>query len=245
MNMNKNLLTAFALFLIAGFSSAKADCISIGLINGSGSPPVVYGSTVDVAVLWEVPSADVLLDGIPVASFSDPFSPPGTQWLDTFQVPVSNGSHTLQSTFGPCFVNFAVSPLTQITDTAAMTAGLSGSWGSAGISNKGFRSGLGSITPATTSNGRIYSELLDSITCLTIFGGTVCTGKDSWIAISGFLADPGQGWLVSTSALGVTRLGSAASYTYDSGTGLARWTWKGKWFGFVPSTTTTATIVHY
>lgn len=243
--MKKFVLVALALCLTAAFSPAKAGCINLWVVNGSGSPPVVNGSTVNVAVLWEAPYADVFLDGNLVASYWDPVNPPGTQWLDTFQVPVANGSHTLHSVPGTCLVNFTVAPpLSAITDTASMTAGLSGTWGSPGTAYKGFRSGLGSMTPATTSTGKTYSQLLDRNLCVSLLGATICL-KHSWLEISGFTSDPGQGWLVSVSAQGVTRAGSAASYTYDNATGSARWSWGGQWFGFVPSSTTTVTTVHY
>lgn len=107
--------------------------------------------------------------------------------------------------------------------------------------------GIGSMNPATTSNGYTYQEFEDD------YGprGAGYLGSD--LQLSGFSTNPGQSWLLAVGCYNGTMLGSAASYSYSSG--VATWSWSassssgssnetGGGFEFTGSGTTTCHIVH-
>jgi hypothetical protein len=123
-------------------------------------------------------------------------------------------------------------------NTPTMTEGqgwVSGGW----LFAKGYYTGgwtFGSMTPATTPYGRTYLILADEY-----WQGT--TYSFSMLSVTGFASDPGQGWLDSVTALGVTRTGLGAwGYTYNNGS--ATWQWNAGPFGFTGSGTTVVTMVH-
>jgi len=96
---------------------------------------------------------------------------------------------------------------------------------------------FGSLSLATTVNGRTHASFAD-----WYWGGQ--TYSFSVFSVQGFTSDPGQAWLDSVTALGVTRTGvGAASYSYP-GDGSATWSWTDGPFGFTGSGTTGVTIVH-
>lgn len=90
----------------------------------------------------------------------------------------------------------------------------------------------GSISPTTLSGGKTVASFYDT---------NYPTSQLASVNISGFNSDPGQYWLVSASAFGVTKTGATASYSYSNGT--ATWNWLSD-FGFLYSGTVTVTIVH-
>jgi len=104
------------------------------------------------------------------------------------------------------------------------------------VGYEGYGSGFGSLSPAGSLTGGMTLGSFDDIT-----GGSGSTGE---VSVTGFSSDPGQGWLWSATALGVTRLGSSATtYQYSSGT--ATWIFPGWGFNnMTVGTTTAATVVH-
>jgi YD repeat-containing protein len=75
----------------------------------------------------------------------------------------------------------------------------------------------GSMSPLTVSGALSYYQI-----CQTTVSGT----SNSYLEISGFTANPGQGWLISLKvATAATKTGSSATYSYSGGT--ATWLWTG------------------
>jgi hypothetical protein len=95
---------------------------------------------------------------------------------------------------------------------------------------------MGAMSPTTTPDGKIYEHLYDMNEC-SIFG----CHRLSTFSITGFSSNPGAGWLNSITALGVTRLGSEAGYSFSGTT--ATWTWDGE-FGLGTATTIPITLSH-
>jgi YD repeat-containing protein len=133
--------------------------------------------------------------------------------------PASSASFTTSSTY---------------SDTPTMTEGNTTPTGTGGFLSGSF----GSMSPATTTNGYTYTSLYDKWA-----GGMAQTYSFSAFSVAGFSADPGQGWLTSATAQGVTFTGASATYSYASGT--ATWTWTPlNGFGFNGTGTTVCIIVH-
>lgn len=80
---------------------------------------------------------------------------------------------------------------------------------------------IGSLTPDT------FGPL--QVVALHDFIGSGIS--DTVLAITGFSADPGQGWLGQLSVDGITRTGASADL-YESIGGESRWHWTGDIFGF-------------
>jgi hypothetical protein len=122
-----------------------------------------------------------------------------------------------------------------MTDLVTLTAG-----GSTGVCCAGFKaSGFGSVTPAVTANGYPYEAIYNA--------GGMNNGKGSSppyseIAIGGFTSNPGQSWLTSVSALGVTTSASSATYTYSDG--VATWVWDGTEWGISDKGTVQVSVTH-
>lgn len=130
---------------------------------------------------------------------------------------------------------YPLDPNGPITDTPTMTQGqawVSGGW----LFAKGYGlNQFGSLNPATTANGLTHGFLADEY-----WQGTY---SFSSFSVTGFTSDPGQAWLDSVTALGVTKTGlGAGSYIYNGNT--ATWSWTNGAFGFTGSGTTGVTIVH-
>ena len=105
----------------------------------------------------------------------------------------------------------------------------------------GFLQGaFGSMSPGNTINGKTYRNFMDNFGC-SPFG---CFLIGSSLTVSGFTSDPGIGWLISTTAMGTTRMGSTAAYSYDSASGQASWVWNGQAFGFSGVGTAPVIVVH-
>ena len=102
-----------------------------------------------------------------------------------------------------------------------------------------YSSWIGSYTPTALSGGRTLLRFYDIGACSS--GPIPCATYNSVVTVGGFSSDPGSGWLASASANGVTKLGSAAFYSYSSGS--ATWQWSGT-FGFTGSGTITTTESH-
>jgi hypothetical protein len=153
---------------------------------------------------------------------------------------VGTTGETNNLTLGTCVASGGTMPSIQFTETwsgvsdsPTITEGIRVVRG--GTTWRGFLAGsggTGSISPTTMSDGRSYQEFAD----------TNGSGfADSIVAVGGFSSDPGQGWLGSATALGVTKTGASASYAYVSGTAL--WTWSSQ-FGFTGSGTASVKLVH-
>jgi hypothetical protein len=117
------------------------------------------------------------------------------------------------------------------TDTPVMTEGF------VSITNyidRGFiYQYFGAMSPTTTLDGKAYFAFHDQL---------APSPGSQGISLSGLAADPGQAWLVSASAHGVTKMGATATYSFANNT--ASWVWTGTPFGFTGTGTTTCTIIH-
>lgn len=103
-----------------------------------------------------------------------------------------------------------------MTDIVSVTVG--GIY--AGPTSAGYWVGrYGSASPAVTSNGYAYQYIVDNGE-FTRKG--VGVSPSSQLAIT-FPSNPGQAWLSSVTANGVTTSGSSARYTFSAG--LAIWSW--------------------
>jgi YD repeat-containing protein len=119
------------------------------------------------------------------------------------------------------------------TDTPVMTQG------SNMATENGFNTlgadPIGSMSPATTTNGYTYQQFMDK------FKASNGAYQNTLFSVSGFSADPGQGWLTSAGCNVTTQTGSTATYSYSAG--MATWNWTtGKSFG--QSGNVNCTIVH-
>lgn len=91
------------------------------------------------------------------------------------------------------------------------------------------KSNIGSVSPSGfLRDGKEVSALTDEPTA-------------SNLKITGFSSNPGTGYLISVTANSVTRLASAASYSYSSGT--ATWRWSSQTFGFANGGNYSASIL--
>jgi hypothetical protein len=100
-----------------------------------------------------------------------------------------------------------------MTDVVTITAG--GIYlGPEGAGFKAIGLSYGSAAPAVTSNGYTYEEICDNG---AFSRKGVGVSPSSQIAIGGFPSNPGQAWLTSATANGVTTQGSAATYSYSGG----------------------------
>lgn len=118
------------------------------------------------------------------------------------------------------------------TDTASMTEGFKCSLPS--VCWRGFSSGgFGSLIPTTLSGGLTVTGITDS-QVTSIYKGGLSIAASS---------DPGSGWLLSITVGSVTLNGSAASYSYSSGT--ASWTWPARsYFGLMGTGTVSVSVTH-
>src|SRR5262249_52120426 len=100
-------------------------------------------------------------------------------------------------------------------------------------SYRGFVSGqYGQLSPTVLTGGMSVSAIYDSYAA-SIVGG-------AFVSVSGFSSDPGQGWLWSVNAVGITKSGSGVrTYSYSGGT--ATWYWSDN-FGFAPGSVATVAI---
>lgn len=103
-----------------------------------------------------------------------------------------------------------------ITDSATIVIAQSGNF--TGFNSAATGNPIGSMTPATTSNGYSYYQFGERVNQNTnADGGTTIT-------ISGFSADPGRSWLSSASCVGQGGItGSDSRVTYSYGAGQATW----------------------
>ena len=148
---------------------------------------------------------------------------------------------TNNHTLGSCTAASGTTPSIQFTeswsgttDSSTMTEGTRYILGGGQITTyKGFGTAfIGSMSPAKMSDGLTYYSFFD------LKGTGVAEGV---VALSGFTSDPGQGWLGSATAVGVTKTAPSATYSYSSG--VATWTWATE-FGFTGSGTTAVKITH-
>jgi hypothetical protein len=243
--MMKNYL-CLALVLIgtnAYVTSADAadSCPTLFLTNATGSPRVVQGSTVNFFVNGIAPAITIYFDNNAPIHIVDWFTPPG-EWFSSAPsltgVPV--GAHTLRNGLEACTVNFTVVPIPpNPTMTQGWTYWTTGEDVNTTITHLfGFqRNYFGAMNPATTDNEKPYEALYDMQECNI----TGCNVSGS-LTIGGWSSDPGKAWLNSVSALGNTKTGATAWYTYSNG--YATWSWSGERFGFGAGGTTPITLSH-
>ena len=121
------------------------------------------------------------------------------------------------------------------------------------LAGAGAPAAMGSYAPAPLLGGKSLAAFYETISC-TISGAPpqpiycvpanlALPGTMVTVAVNGFTADPGAAWLTSVAAIGKTRTGATATYSFSAGT--ATWRWAGPpnlfWFGLGSTTTT---IVH-
>jgi hypothetical protein len=136
---------------------------------------------------------------------------------------------------GICLLVSAQARASSMTDIVTVTAG-----GTTGAGGAGFKAGgFGSVKPAVTANGYTYEDIYNAG---GINNGKGSTAPYSEIAIGGFTSNPGQSWLTSVSALGVTTSGSSATYTYSDG--VATWVWQGTEWGIDNTGTVQVSVTH-
>ena len=129
---------------------------------------------------------------------------------------------------------------TSMTDVVKVTVGGTGGPAGAGYRDNGLD--YGSASPTVTANGYPYLEIADN----GYRAGKGGIQASANIQIGGLTSDPGQSWLTSVSALGVTLSSSSASkYTYSAG--VASWIWTGSTWGLYEQSTGAAvqvSVVH-
>jgi hypothetical protein len=86
----------------------------------------------------------------------------------------------------------------------------------------GYGPSWGSYSPTGLTGGKTVRGIYDTKGC--------AGSATAVLEVQGFSSDPGTSWLTSVTCNGVTKLQSAASYTYTSGT--AKWSWSSSPFGF-------------
>ena len=88
------------------------------------------------------------------------------------------------------------------------------------------------------TGGRVITNFFDEYISGSFYGTT--------FSVSGFSADPGAAWLIYLTALGATRTGAGANYSYSGG--VATWWWLASsgnpGIGIGTSGTIPCTIVH-
>ncbi|MBS0378253.1 MAG: hypothetical protein JSS29_07195 [Proteobacteria bacterium] len=90
-----------------------------------------------------------------------------------------------------------------------------------GPTGAGYWSGrFGSASPGVTSNGYSYQYIVDNGSYTRMGVGVP---PSSQLAIK-FPSNPGQAWLSSVTANGVTTAGSSATYSYSAGVAIWNWT---------------------
>lgn len=96
-------------------------------------------------------------------------------------------------------------------------------------------SGLGTYSPTGLTGGETVALLVDEnfSSCGSPTG--------AWLYVTGFISNPGSGWLISVTCSGVEKLSSAATFEYSGGQ--AEWKWSSV-FGFVDNDQVSCTIVH-
>ena len=221
----------------AGDQSSIITAQGPGMTFASAPGPITVGTIglTTAALSWGAASGsltnyDYLLNG---QTFWNPINGTGTS--TTLTGLASGTTYTVQivaanlAGFGaPSSATFT----TLYEDTPVMTAGNNDD-GSEGFN---VTRGFGSMSPATTSNGYTYNSFADL--------APVGSGKynETTFVVTGFAADPGQGWLISASVNGETETGaSAGNYVFSAGK--ASWVWTNG--PLLPSSGTyTCTIIH-
>lgn len=122
------------------------------------------------------------------------------------------------------------------TDTPTLKVGNYVYYTGYGVAVSGYNPAFGSLSPSTTTTGRTYIWLANTINIAT---GTTAGNFE----VSGFSSDPGIGWLQTLTVNGASRAGSSGLYSYSAGT--ATWQWLNTAFSF-PSigSTTSVVVVH-
>ena len=206
------------------------------------TPPSAPGAITVSNILWNSATATwgAATDNVAVTSYEYQLN--GGTWVNVGNVLTKSITGLAASTsytiavhakdaagnIGPAVTKAFSTPT--VTDTPVMTQG------DVEIGPRGFIAGdIGSMNPATTSNGYVYNEFAD--TEQPHGGGYVYTR----FGVSGFSTDPGISWLTSAKAGSTTLIGSAATYVFSAGT--ATWTWTNGWV-FTGSGTIACTIIH-
>lgn len=118
------------------------------------------------------------------------------------------------------------------TLSASLTAGGSGS----GTGTVGYISGsIGSLSPDALSGGLTVTEIGDFYSSSTL--------TDAVVTVSGFSAEPNQGWLGNVTCNGDTFNGAAATFTYSGGVGNWEWATSTGW-ALTPTDNYSCTITY-
>ncbi len=127
------------------------------------------------------------------------------------------------------------------TDASTLSPGLyTGSGTHNPLTGQGFLAAfsVGTVVPTMLTGGRVITNFFDEYISGSFYGTT--------FSVSGFSADPGAAWLIYLTALGATRTGAGANYSYSGG--VATWWWLASsgnpGIGIGTSGTIPCTIVH-
>lgn len=175
--MKKYLLLGLALIFASNFTSVWACTSYVGLTNGSGSPPVVVGNTVQIVVSVPVNfTINVYLDGAIVLTF--PNVSPIPEIINT-SLTVAYGSHTLDS--DGCPIDFTV--VATAPAPGAPTLSSTASFVQSGAPyTLSWTVPAGAINHYTLSSGAVGNIVLPAGTTSQAFTSTAPAGTDHSIA---------------------------------------------------------------
>jgi len=269
MNLNVNaqtvrrVLSLIAFFLLAAYMSVPANAVTCALSFDAptgGGPTlapvqatgrIVCSSTVTTG--GAVVNAYLYKDGAQITQASQSVVGVSSRTLP-LSAPCSAGNWSITvtgtvpgATLNQPYVSSQAVPITcgggNIPSNPTMTSGHQ--WWEVGSGTEyqvthffGFYRpwAMGAMNPTTTPDGKIYEQFYDMNEC-SIFG----CNRLSTFSLSGFSSNPGAGWLNSITALGVTKLGSDAGYSFSGTT--ATWTWNTE-FGLGTAITIPITLSH-
>jgi mannan endo-1,4-beta-mannosidase len=188
----------------------------------SGTPVISNITATTASVTWAVPSG--------ATSYQSSLNA-GSSWTSTGAsnsvnltglTPVTAYSFEVEAvnaggTSLPNSASFTTLPVIY-TDTPTLTVGNYVFFTGYGIAVTGANPNpaYGSLVPATTTTGKSYTNLENTINFATGTNGAT-------LSVSGFAASPGIGWLTSITTNGVTKTGASALYSYSAG--VANWQW--------------------
>jgi hypothetical protein len=109
--MKKTLLLMAALVLVGGFTTAQSanSCPSVGILNASGLPPTVQGTTLQLLVNGFSPAVTVYIDGSVATTIYDVLDPGTAAFTAVVTVNMAAGSygaHTMFTNWNSCVLDF-------------------------------------------------------------------------------------------------------------------------------------------
>jgi len=232
-------------------TAAAGSNDSVSVISGT----TVYSvsapdSVLDIATVWDQSEFNIFGDGggsEAVLNSGSAITVNVAAQYGSTTAPTCGGDGTTGETnnltAGTCTPNGGTTPAVQFTETWVGTSDSStvteGKYlhyqeGSGLTTFTGFFNGsYGSISPTTMADGYTYQGIYD----VDAPGGV----ESSVFILTGLSEDPGQGWLGSVTALGVTKTGATSTYEYLSGQ--ATWSWSND-FGFTGGGTAAVKVTH-